>query len=152
MWKFRSADFIEKGINSFSTDPSNLYDTSIFIILISDEVRCGTYRQLFHPDQLVAGKEDAANNYARYVRRNSLQPSNSVFNLLLYIMSTNIKVNLLNIRAYFENLNKQKNAELSYLLNETGPSSHFCKMASFSGKVKFRTLSRFSQRYDSIIF
>ena len=25
----------------------------------------GTYRQLFHPDQLVAGKEDAANNYAR---------------------------------------------------------------------------------------
>ena len=23
----------------------------------------GTYRQLFHPDQLVAGKEDAANNY-----------------------------------------------------------------------------------------
>ena len=78
MWKFRSADFIEKGINSLSTDPSNLYDTRIFIILISDEVRCGTYRQLFHPDQLVAGKEDAANNYARYVRRNSLQPSNSV--------------------------------------------------------------------------
>ena len=30
-----------------------------------DEVRQGTYRQLFHPDQLVAGKEDAANNYAR---------------------------------------------------------------------------------------
>ena len=25
----------------------------------------GTYRQLFHPDQLVTGKEDAANNYAR---------------------------------------------------------------------------------------
>ena len=32
---------------------------------LSDEVRCGTYRQLFHPDQLVTGKEDAANNYAR---------------------------------------------------------------------------------------
>ena len=30
-----------------------------------DEIRLGTYRQLFHPDQLVAGKEDAANNYAR---------------------------------------------------------------------------------------
>ena len=30
-----------------------------------DEVRTGTYRQLFHPDQLINGKEDAANNYAR---------------------------------------------------------------------------------------
>jgi tubulin alpha len=28
-------------------------------------VRTGTYRQLFHPEQLVSGKEDAANNYAR---------------------------------------------------------------------------------------
>ncbi|PWU83186.1 putative beta tubulin [Trypanosoma cruzi] len=25
----------------------------------------GTYRQLFHPEQLISGKEDAANNYAR---------------------------------------------------------------------------------------
>ena len=25
----------------------------------------GTYRNLFHPDQLCTGKEDAANNYAR---------------------------------------------------------------------------------------
>ena len=32
---------------------------------LSDEVRTGTYRQLFHPEQLVSGKEDAANNYAR---------------------------------------------------------------------------------------
>ena len=30
-----------------------------------DEVRLGTYRQLFHPEQLITGKEDAANNYAR---------------------------------------------------------------------------------------
>ena len=30
-----------------------------------DEVRTGTYRQLFHPDMLISGKEDAANNYAR---------------------------------------------------------------------------------------
>ena len=28
-------------------------------------MRTGTYRQLFHPDQLITGKEDAANNYAR---------------------------------------------------------------------------------------
>ena len=30
-----------------------------------DEVRTGTYRQLFHPECLITGKEDAANNYAR---------------------------------------------------------------------------------------
>lgn len=33
--------------------------------IFSDEVRTGTYRQLFHPEQLITGKEDAANNYAR---------------------------------------------------------------------------------------
>lgn len=36
--------------------------TSYFL---SDEVRNGTYRHLFHPEQLISGKEDAANNYAR---------------------------------------------------------------------------------------
>src|SRR4051812_29116494 len=41
---------------------------SVFIDLeptVVDEVRTGTYRQLFHPEQLITGKEDAANNYAR---------------------------------------------------------------------------------------
>lgn len=32
---------------------------------VLDEVRTGTYRELFHPEQLITGKEDAANNYAR---------------------------------------------------------------------------------------
>lgn len=32
---------------------------------LSDEVRVGKYRELFHPEQLISGKEDAANNYAR---------------------------------------------------------------------------------------
>ncbi|XP_031844860.1 tubulin alpha-1 chain [Nomia melanderi] len=32
---------------------------------VIDEVRTGTYHQLFHPEQLISGKEDAANNYAR---------------------------------------------------------------------------------------
>ena len=31
----------------------------------ADEVRTGTYKQLFHPEQMITGKEDAANNYAR---------------------------------------------------------------------------------------
>ena len=34
-------------------------------LLFTDEVRTGTYRELFHPEQLITGKEDAANNYAR---------------------------------------------------------------------------------------
>ena len=32
---------------------------------VVDEVRTGTYSKLFHPEQLITGKEDAANNYAR---------------------------------------------------------------------------------------
>lgn len=33
--------------------------------LSADGVRVGKYHSLFHPEQLVNGKEDAANNYAR---------------------------------------------------------------------------------------
>lgn len=29
---------------------------------VVDEVRTGTYRSLFHPETLITGKEDAANN------------------------------------------------------------------------------------------
>jgi tubulin alpha len=32
---------------------------------VIDEVRTGTYRNLFHPEVLIGGKEDAANNFAR---------------------------------------------------------------------------------------
>nr|ADD38668.1 Tubulin alpha chain [Lepeophtheirus salmonis] len=41
---------------------------AIFVDLeptVIDEVRRGSYRQLFHPEQMITGKEDAANNYAR---------------------------------------------------------------------------------------
>jgi len=41
---------------------------SLFIDLeptVIDEVRTGAYRELFHPEQLISGKEDAANNFAR---------------------------------------------------------------------------------------
>ena len=38
---------------------------NVHIFFVTDEVRTGTYRQLFHPEQLITGKEDAANNYAR---------------------------------------------------------------------------------------
>ena len=41
---------------------------AIFVDLepsVVDEVRTGVYRSLFHPEQIINGKEDAANNYAR---------------------------------------------------------------------------------------
>lgn len=31
----------------------------------ADEIRTGPFKHLFHPEQLISGKEDAANNYAR---------------------------------------------------------------------------------------
>ncbi|VAH09648.1 unnamed protein product [Triticum turgidum subsp. durum] len=39
---------------------------------VIDEVRTGAYRQLFHPEQLISGKEDAANNFARGLARRLL--------------------------------------------------------------------------------
>lgn len=41
---------------------------SVFVDLeptVIDEIRNGPYRKLFHPEQMITGKEDAANNYAR---------------------------------------------------------------------------------------
>jgi tubulin alpha len=32
---------------------------------VCDEVRTGAYAKLYHPEQIISGKEDAANNYAR---------------------------------------------------------------------------------------
>lgn len=32
---------------------------------VPDEVRTSAFKNLFHPEQLISGKEDAANNYAR---------------------------------------------------------------------------------------
>ncbi|KAK3922644.1 Tubulin alpha-1C chain [Frankliniella fusca] len=32
---------------------------------VIDEVRSGAYKSLYHPEQMLSGKEDAANNYAR---------------------------------------------------------------------------------------
>src|SRR5687767_7321617 len=38
---------------------------TVFIDLeptVIDEIRTGTYRQLYHPEQLISGKEDTSNN------------------------------------------------------------------------------------------
>jgi tubulin alpha len=50
------------------TGPARHVPRAVFIDLepgVCDEVRTGTYRQLYHPEQIISGKEDAANNYAR---------------------------------------------------------------------------------------
>uniref|UniRef100_A0A3P9P331 Tubulin alpha chain n=1 Tax=Poecilia reticulata TaxID=8081 RepID=A0A3P9P331_POERE len=66
-------EMIGGGDDSFNTffsesGAGNHVPRAVFVDLepsVIDEVRTGTYRQLFHPQQLITGKEDAANNYAR---------------------------------------------------------------------------------------
>jgi tubulin alpha len=51
-----------------STGAGKYVPRAVFIDLeasVVDEVRTGPFRQLFHPEQMVTGKEDAANNFAR---------------------------------------------------------------------------------------
>ncbi|XP_076239021.1 tubulin alpha-3 chain isoform X1 [Calliopsis andreniformis] len=60
----------DDSFNTFfsETDSGKHVPRAVFVDLeptVVDEVRTGTYRQLFHPEQLITGKEDAANNYAR---------------------------------------------------------------------------------------
>ncbi|KUI63142.1 Tubulin alpha chain [Cytospora mali] len=55
---------------TFFTETSNgkYVPRSLFVDLDPspiDEIRTGGYRSLFHPELLISGKEDAANNYAR---------------------------------------------------------------------------------------
>uniref|UniRef100_A0A915E5Q8 Uncharacterized protein n=1 Tax=Ditylenchus dipsaci TaxID=166011 RepID=A0A915E5Q8_9BILA len=56
--------------NTFYTESNNgkYVPRAIFIDLeptVLDEIRTGPYKHLFHPEQLISGQEDAANNYAR---------------------------------------------------------------------------------------
>ena len=50
------------------TGTGNHVPRAIFVDLeptVVDEIRQGPYGKLFHPEQMIRGKEDAANNYAR---------------------------------------------------------------------------------------
>ena len=62
---------------------------------VIDEVRTGTYRQLFHPEQLISGKEDAANNFARghYTSKKKKNPCLKVaLNVQLWVVAHKIKI------------------------------------------------------------
>ncbi|XP_033635077.1 tubulin alpha-1A chain-like [Asterias rubens] len=66
----KTTNSCSKAFNTFFSETSGGQHTPRAIMLdleptVVDEVRTGTYRQLFHPEQLISGKEDAANNYAR---------------------------------------------------------------------------------------
>merc|ERR1711970_1421486 len=52
----------QKQIITSMSQEQSLFDLEPSVI---DEIRTGTYRWLYHPEQLITGKEDAANNYAR---------------------------------------------------------------------------------------
>ena len=65
-----SVDREDDSFNTFfsETGAGKHVPRAVFIDLepsVVDEVRTGEYRQLYHPEQLITGKEDAANNYAR---------------------------------------------------------------------------------------
>jgi len=60
----------EEGFSTFfyETGSGKYVPRAVYVDLepnVIDEVRNGAYRDLFHPEQLISGKEDAANNYAR---------------------------------------------------------------------------------------
>lgn len=66
----KTIDGSDDAFNTFfsETGASKHVPRTVFVDLeptVIDEVRTGMYRQLFHPEQLISGKEDAANNFAR---------------------------------------------------------------------------------------
>ncbi|KAI9890996.1 MAG: alpha-tubulin [Vezdaea aestivalis] len=66
----RKAESKDSGFSTFfsETGQGKYVPRTIYCDLepnVVDEVRTGPYRQLFHPEQMITGKEDASNNYAR---------------------------------------------------------------------------------------
>lgn len=61
---------VDEYMQTFFNDTlqQKLVPRSIFVDLepsVIEDIQTGAYRHLFNPDQMVCGKEDAANNYAR---------------------------------------------------------------------------------------
>src|SRR5436305_1374570 len=83
---------IDDAFNTFfsETGSGKHVPRAVFVDLeptVVDEVRTGTYRQLFHPEQLIGGKEDAANNFARGHYTSSSKPF-----LLIYLIGVLVSV------------------------------------------------------------
>ena len=76
-----------------------------WLLYVTDEVRTGTYRQLFHPEQLITGKEDAANNYARGHYTVGKEMIDQVLDRIRKLVSHIAELNFLN-----DVVNKRNNA------------------------------------------
>ncbi|XP_069618163.1 tubulin alpha chain-like [Ranitomeya imitator] len=66
----RNAHSVDSSFGTFfsETGSGKHVPRAVFVDLeetVIDETRTGLYKALFHPEQLITGKEDAANNYAR---------------------------------------------------------------------------------------
>ncbi|XP_019640021.1 PREDICTED: tubulin alpha-2 chain-like [Branchiostoma belcheri] len=66
----KTASFGDASFNAFfnETEGGKHVPLAIFVDLepsVIDEVKNGPYKSLFHPEQMISGKEDAANNFAR---------------------------------------------------------------------------------------
>lgn len=66
----KSVGVCEDSFNTFFSETSSgkHVPRALFVDLettVIDEIRSGPYRKLFHPQQMLTDKEDAANNYAR---------------------------------------------------------------------------------------
>ncbi|OXA58287.1 tubulin alpha-1 chain [Folsomia candida] len=66
----KSVGLADDSFNTFFSETSagKHVPRAIFIDLeesVVDDIKQGKYKKLFHPDQMLTGKEDAANNYAR---------------------------------------------------------------------------------------
>lgn len=67
---FVNSDTRETSFSTFfsETGSGKYVPRALYIDLepsVIDEIKHGAYKSLFHPEQLISGKEDAANNYAR---------------------------------------------------------------------------------------
>ncbi|MCP9258778.1 Tubulin alpha-1 chain [Dirofilaria immitis] len=67
---FRNTRHADDSFSTFFSETGTGYHVPRAILIdlepsVIDEIRTGPYKRLFHPEQLVTGTEDAANNYAR---------------------------------------------------------------------------------------
>ena len=90
----------------------------MLFLVISDEVRTGTYRQLFHPEQLQSGKEDAANNYARghyTVGKEMIDMSLDRVRKLVWVLSSIHTVLVLEVLRYCSGRQKRAKYDMFFL-------------------------------------
>lgn len=72
----------------------------------TDEVRLGPFRDLYHPEQLLNAKEDAANNYARCYNTIGIPMLEQVMHR--YDECWAIQVNATFLKAYYSFIDKAR--------------------------------------------